>query len=58
MQRVKVGHVNSSWQAVRRGVPQGTVLGLMFFNIFLNNLFYNINDVKLHAYADNEQLYD
>ena len=26
--------------------------------IFLNDLFYNIKDVKLHAYADDEQLYD
>ena len=30
----------------------------MFFNIFLNDLFYVIKEVKLHAYADDEQLYD
>ena len=49
MQRVKVGDAYSSWQSVRRGVPEG---------IFLNNLFYVIKEVKLHAYADDEQLYD
>ena len=30
----------------------------VFFNIFLNDLFYHIKDVNLHAYADDEQLYD
>ena len=32
----------------------------MFFNIFLNDLFYHIKDVNLHAYVynDDEQLYD
>ena len=39
MQRVKVGDAYSSWQAVRRGVSQVTVLGPMFFNIFLSDRF-------------------
>ena len=30
----------------------------MFFNTFLNDLFFNIKEVKFHAYADDEQLYD
>ena len=34
------------------------MLGPMFFNIFLNDLFYVIAEVKIHAYADHEQLYD
>ena len=34
------------------------MLGPTFFNIFINDLFYHIKDVKLHAYADDEQLYD
>lgn len=39
LQRVKVGNAYLSWQAVRRGVPQGGVLQPMFFNIFLKDLF-------------------
>ena len=30
----------------------------MFFNIFLIDLLYNIKDVNLQAYADDEQFYD
>ena len=56
MQRVKVGDAYSSRQSVRRGLPQGSVLGPMFFNIFLNDLFHVIKEVKLHACADDEQL--
>ena len=57
-QRVKIGDEFSGWRTVKRGVPQGSVLGPTFFNIFINDLFYHIEGVKLHAYADDEQLYD
>ena len=50
--------VTSEWAAVSRGVPQGSKNGPLFFNIFVNDLFYHITEVKFHAYADDEQLYD
>ena len=32
-------------------------MGLHLFNIFINDLFYNIKKAKISAYADDKQLY-
>ena len=52
MQRVKVGDTSSDSQEVKQGVPQGSVLGPMFFNIFINDLFLQIKTIQLNMYAD------
>ncbi len=55
-QRVKIGSNVSDWKDITNGIPQGSVLGPLIFNIFMNDVFYAIHDCQLYNYADDNTM--
>jgi hypothetical protein len=51
-QRVQIRGQMSSWTKLKAGVPQGSVLGPLFFLIFINDLIPEIKNSVVRLFAD------
>ena len=56
-QRVKINGSYSTYRDVRVGVPQGSVLGPLLFNIFINDIFLFVKNTSVCNYADDTTIY-
>ena len=56
-QRVNINNNFGEWCKILLGVPKGLILGPLLFNIFINDIFYFIQDVDICNFADNNSLY-
>ena len=57
-QLVRIQGYQSLFKLIISVVPKGSILGPILFDLFLNDLYYFINDENLHNFADDNTLTD
>ena len=56
-QNVKISNIESLWKILVSGVPQVSILGLILFNLFINDLFLFIKKVNLANFTHDKTIY-
>ena len=55
-QATRLNGLYSLFELIVAGVPQGSILGPIIFNMFINDLFYFMKSSTLHNYADDNTI--
>ena len=56
LQRVKVHNCRGEWAVIRNGIPQGSILGPLLFNVLVNDMFHFMEKCDLYNYGDDNSL--
>ena len=55
-QSMKVSSTTSKWKLLNKGIPQGSILGPVMFNLFINDIFSTVQNGSLYNYADDNSI--
>ena len=55
---MKIGSSYSAWNEIKRGVPEGSILGPLLFNVLINDIFMFIEKTEVCNFADDNTIYD
>ena len=56
VQQVRLGSHTSTLEKIMTGVPQGSILGPLLFNVFINDIFYFVKQAVICNCADDNTL--
>ena len=56
-QRAKISNITSDWAPITKGVAQGSIIGPLAFNLFVNDLFYRPLKSTPFNYADDSSVF-
>ena len=53
---MRINNIYSGFEEIISGVSQGSIVGPILFNAFLNDFLYDIENASVHNFADDNNL--